>query len=77
MGYQEGEAIIRCSLVTNSPTYPIPHVHQLWLAPDGTSGNLSNDEQHEDVSIYARDQWIATYIINKTLKCIQIVKYNE
>lgn len=57
-GCQEREAIIRCTLVTNSPK-PVPHVHRL-----GGEGNSNGNEgEFQEIVVSAsKNDWIATYV---------------
>ncbi|KAI9553838.1 hypothetical protein GHT06_019107 [Daphnia sinensis] len=56
-GCQEREAIIRCTLVTNSPK-PVPHVHRL-----GGEGNSNGNEgEFQEIVVSAsKNDWIATF----------------
>jgi len=57
VGCQEKEAIIRCTLVTNNMTNPVPHVHRL-----GGDGNPNGTEgDHQDIPVsFAKNDWTAT-----------------
>ena len=58
-GCEEKEAIIRCTLVTNTSN-PDPHVHR--LGGEGNASSGTEGEYQEIVVSASKNEWTATYV---------------
>ncbi|XP_046438641.1 nuclear factor NF-kappa-B p100 subunit-like [Daphnia pulex] len=59
-GCQDREAIIRCTLVTNS-SKPVPHVHRLG-GEGNSNGNNGNEGEYQEMIVSAgKNEWTATF----------------
>ena len=74
-GCQDREAIIRCTLVTNS-SKPVPHVHR--LGGEGNSNGNGNEGEYQEMIVSAsKNEWTATYVYSIKMLTIVIIKISR